>query len=348
MNTTKKIGILTGGADCPGLNAVIRSVVVKANQLGYEVIGFKRGWHGLTNEGEFILLNIDDVEDIQMLGGTIIRTSRFNPLEIPGCEEIIEKNIKKHDIEGLIVVGGQKTLSIGQKFFEKGMPVVGVPKTIDNNVRSTDFSFGFDSAVNTATEAIDRLHTTARSHERILVVEVMGANAGWMALHAGLAGGAHLVLIPEVPFEVSAVCDLVTKRKKEGKEYSLIVIAEGAVPSDYNAGNVPYAVNGRIKEVKSGTGVGDWLAAVIHNNTKIETRSVVLGHIQRGGAPSAFDRIIGTRMGIKSVEMIYEKKFGMMAALHGVDIMPIPITDAIATPKKVNLQLYEESKPFFG
>jgi len=344
---TKKIGILTGGADCPGLNALIRGVVVKAVSLNYEVIGFRRGWKGLYDGGDFIQLERDDVEDIHMLGGTIIRTSRFNPFEIPDAPEKVLKNFEKYNAEGLIVVGGERTLNIAQKFYELKMPIVGVPKTIDNNVACTDYTFGFDSAVNTATEAIDRLHTTARSHERVLVVEVMGANAGWMALHSGIAGGAHLILIPEVPFEIDEVCKLVKQRKKEGKEYSLIVIAEGAVPSDLDAHNINLALNHRIQEVKSGTGIGDWLAACIHNKTNIETRSVVLGHIQRGGAPSSFDRIIGTRMGIKAVELVNQKKFGMMTALNGTDIVGIPIAEAISNPKKVSLQLYEEIKPFF-
>lgn len=347
MNS-KKIGILTGGADCPGLNAVIRGVVVKASLLEYNVIGFKRGWHGLTNEGENMTLTMEDVEDVLMAGGTIIRTSRFNPLEQPDGEDVVIKNIKKYELDGLIIIGGERTLTIAQRFYEKGIPIVGVPKTIDNNVSETDYTFGFDSAVNTATEAIDRLHTTAYSHERVLVVEVMGANAGWMALHAGLAGGAHLILIPEVPFEINEVCELVKKRKKSGKEYSLIVIAEGAIPSDFNSQNFPLNINGRIKEVKSGTGIGDWLAAVIHSKTKIETRSVVLGHIQRGGNPTSFDRILGTRMGIKAVESVHEKKFGMMTTLKGLDISLIPIKDAIANTKKVNRQLYEEAKLFFG
>ena len=342
----KKIGVMTGGGDCPGLNAVIRGVVVKASTLGREVIGFRRGWKGLLEGGETVRLDIEDVEDIHMLGGTIIGTSRTNPLKLENGLEQVGKNLQKHGCFALIAIGGEDTLGVANVLCNKGMKIVGVPKTIDNDLSATDYTFGFDTAINIATEALDRLHTTAKSHERVLVVEIMGRHAGWMALHAGMAGGAHIVLIPEVPFDVDWICQIVKERKKKGKDYTLVAVSEGAIPTDLGSFVTKDARKDEFERVKLG-GIAERLAQIIEEKTGLETRSVVLGHLQRGGSPTTFDRVLGTRLGIKAVEMVHDGEFGKMASVRGTEIVSVPIAEAVGVLKKVPPERYEEARIFF-
>jgi len=343
----KKIGVMTGGGDCPGLNAVIRSVVVKASTLGREVIGFKRGWKGLLEGGETVRLDIEDVEDIYMLGGTIIGTSRTNPLKLENGLEQVEKNLQKHGCFALIAIGGEDTLGVANVLCNKGMKIVGVPKTIDNDLSATDYTFGFDTAINIATEALDRLHTTAKSHERVLVVEIMGRHAGWMALHAGMAGGAHIVLIPEVPFDVDWICQIVKERKKKGKDYTLVAVSEGAIPTDFGSFVTKDAKKDEFERERLG-GIAECLARIIEERTGLETRSVVLGHLQRGGSPTTYDRVLGTRLGIKAVEMVHNGEFGKMASVRGTEIVSVSIAEAVGVLKKVPPERYDEARMFFA
>lgn len=343
----KRIGVMTGGGDCPGLNAVIRSVVVKASTLDCEVVGFRRGWKGLLDGGETVRLEIDDVEDIHMLGGTIIGTSRTNPLKVEDGLGQVKRNLQKHGCGALIAVGGEDTLGVAKVLCENGVKIVGVPKTIDNDLSATDYTFGFDTAINIATEALDRLHTTAKSHERILIVEIMGRHAGWMALHAGMAGGAHIILIPEVPFDVEWVCKIVKERKKKGKDYTLIAVSEGAIPTDLGSFVTKDVRKDEFEQVKLG-GLAERLAELIEKKTGLETRSVVLGHLQRGGSPTTFDRVLGTRLGIKAVEMVHSGEFGKMASVRGTEIVSVAISEAVGVLKKVPPERYEEAKIFFG
>jgi 6-phosphofructokinase 1 len=347
----KRIAILTGGGDSPGLNAVIRSVLFRAEQDECEVVGILRGWHGLLAPLQTRVLSHDDVDNIQALGGTILLTSRINPFKWKEGDNVIDKhdeihqNMKELECDALIVVGGVDTLGVAYKLFQEGLPVVGIPKTIDNDLNATDYTFGFDTAVNIATQAIDRLHTTARSHERVIVVELMGRHTGWMTLHAGLAGGAHQILIPEVPFSVQEVCDNVIHRIKEGKEYSLIAVAEGAIPQAGYRFTVKRDEKDAFDHVLLG-GISEVLAREIQEVTGIETRSVILGHIQRGGTPTTFDRILATRLGIKAVELAFGRQFGRMASLNATHIVDVSLKEAIAKLKSVPIPLYEEAKIF--
>jgi phosphofructokinase-like protein len=343
----KRIGVMTGGGDCPGLNAVIRSVVVKASTLGCEVIGFRRGWKGLLDAGEIMRLEIEDVEDIHMLGGTIIGTSRTNPQKVENGLEQVERNLQKHECVALIAIGGEDTLGVAKTLSDRGMKIVGVPKTIDNDLSATDYTFGFDTAINIATEALDRLHTTAKSHERILVVEIMGRHAGWMALHAGMAGGAHIILIPEVPFDIDWICRLVKERKEKGKDYTLVAVSEGAIPTDLGSYVTKDGRKDDYERVKLG-GIADHLARMIEERTGLESRSVVLGHLQRGGSPTTFDRVLGTRLGIKAVEMVHNGEFGKMASVRGTEIISVPLAEAVGVLKTVPPERYDEAKIFFG
>ncbi|MBI5144034.1 MAG: 6-phosphofructokinase [Candidatus Omnitrophica bacterium] len=343
----KRIGVLTGGGDCPGLNAVIRSVVRTAAKNGIEVIGIKNGWKGLI-DNETIELSLGSVSGILPKGGTILGTSRTNPYKNSEDAKKVVANYKKRELDALIVIGGEDTLGVANKLMKENesLNIVGVPKTIDNDLSATDFTFGFDTAVNIATEAIDRLHTTAESHHRIMVVEVMGRHAGWIAVYSGLAAGADLILIPEVPMDLDEVCDVLKKRHARGKGFSIVVVAEGA---KFKEGQVVVQEEklDAFGHVRLG-GIGEILAQEIEKRTKFETRVTVLGHIQRGGTPSAFDRVLATRFGVKAVELALNKKFGYMASLSGNEIRDVPIAAAVGALKTIDMRLYEIAKIFFG
>jgi 6-phosphofructokinase 1 len=341
-----RIGVLTGGGDCPGLNAVIRAVVRKGVGVhGFEFVGFRDGWKGPL-EGLTMELGIPQVRGILPRGGTILGSSRTNPFKIDGGVEQIKDNLATTGVDALVAIGGEDTLGVATRLADLGVQVVGVPKTIDNDLSGTDFTFGFDTAVNIASEAIDRLHTTAESHHRALVVEVMGRHAGWIALHAGMSGGANVVLIPEVPFDIDEVCDLVKKRFET--QYSpIIVVAEGAVPRE---GGDMSLVSGELDafgHVRLG-GIGDRVAAEIEQRTGAEARAVVLGHVQRGGTPTAFDRWLATRFGLHAVDAVAEQDFGKMVALRGTDIVRVPLIEGTGELKLVSAAEYAEAQVFFG
>jgi len=341
----KRLGILTGGGDCPGLNPVIRAAVRKAFIEGYEVLGIRNGWKGLI-EGEVMPLDLRSVSGILPKGGTILGTSRTNPYKKEGGVQKVKDNFKKFELSALIAVGGEDTLGVANKLVKEGLKVVGVPKTIDNDLSETDFTFGFDTAVNIVTECIDRLHTTAESHNRIMVVEVMGRHAGWIAVHAGIAGGADVILIPELPIDIEEVCNILRKRHEHGKNFSIVVVAEGATFKN----DKEILSTEKLDEfghVRLG-GVGQALGEMIEKKTGFETRVTVLGHIQRGGSPTAFDRVLGTRFGVKAVELVKEGKFGEMVSLQGNKIVSVPIERAVGKLKTVDMDLYNIAKVFFG
>lgn len=342
----KRVGVLTGGGDCPGINAVIRAIVRKGiEHYGFEIIGIRDGWKGFL-ELEVEPLTLDKVSGILYRGGTILGTSRTNPGKVENGYEIVKDNFVKLGLDGLIAIGGDDTLGVAYKLYEMGMPVVGVPKTIDNDLSATDLTFGFDTAVNIVMEAIDRLHTTAESHHRVMVVEVMGRHAGWIAVYGGLAGGADAILIPEEPFEIDDVCRMVRRRYERGKRFSIVVVAEGACPKDVDR----YFTRGGIDEFghcRLG-GIGEALAQEIEKRTGFETRSISLGHLQRGGCPTAFDRILGTRLGVAAIDLVAEGKFGQMSALKGNSIVSVPLREAIGRLKRVDKEIYEVAKIFFS
>lgn len=345
--SVKRIAVLTGGGDAPGLNAVIRAIVVTADKHGIEVFGVRRGWAGLLDDGEGDLLSLADVVDIHRTGGTIIGSSRTNPKRHPNGMEQVKENLKKFGCDALIAIGGDDTLGVAQEMHEAGLKVIGVPKTIDNDLSSTDYTFGFDTAVNIATEAIDRLHTTAKSHDRVLVVEIMGRYAGWLTMNAGLAGGAHIILLPEEEFDIEEVCNVITERRETGQNYTIVAAAEGAVPTDTGEFITSDDKVDEFGNVKLG-GIAKRLAKVIENKTGQESRAVVLGHLQRGGAPSAFDRRLGTRLGVKAVQLVVKGKFGEMTALRGTEIKSVPIAEAVGQLKVVDKALIEEMRLFLG
>lgn len=340
-----RIGVLTGGGDCPGLNAVIRAIVRKGvKEYGHEFVGFRDGWRGPL-EGLTMPLDIAATRGILPRGGTILGSSRTNPFKIEGGIDRIKENLAKTGVDALIAIGGEDTLGVATKLDALGVKVVGVPKTIDNDLNNTDYTFGFDTAVNIAMEAIDRLHTTAESHHRALVVEVMGRHAGWIALHSGLAGGAACILIPERKFSLDQVCEWVESRFKVN--YSpIIVVAEGAIPQDGDMMIKDQALDafGHVKL----SGIGDWLAQEIEARTGKEARSTVLGHIQRGGTPTAFDRVLATRFGLHAITAAHEGDWGTMVALHGTNIVRVPLVSATEKLKLVDPALYEEAEVFFG
>jgi 6-phosphofructokinase 1 len=341
-----RIGVLTGGGDCPGLNAVIRAVVRKGVGVhGFEVLGYRDGWKGPI-EGLTMELGVDEVRGILPRGGTILGSSRTNPFKIDGGVEQIKDNLAAGGVDALVAIGGEDTLGVATKLADLGVDVVGVPKTIDNDLSGTDFTFGFDTAVNIASEAIDRLHTTAESHHRALVVEVMGRHAGWIALHSGISGGANVVLIPEVPFDIDEVCDLVRKRF-ETRYSPIIVVAEGAVPREGGDMSLVSGETDAFGHVRLG-GIGDRVAAEIEQRTGAEARAVVLGHIQRGGTPSAFDRWLATRFGLHAVDAVAEKDFGKMVALRGTDIVRVPLVEGTGELKLVSPAENAEAQVFFG
>ena len=340
-----RVGVLTGGGDCPGLNAVIRAVVRKGvTQYGFEFVGFRDGWKGPL-EGLTMPLGIPQVRGILPRGGTILGSSRTNPIKIEGGVDRIKANMDQAGVDALIAIGGEDTLGVATKLDELGVPVVGVPKTIDNDLNATDYTFGFDTAVNIASEAIDRLHTTAESHHRVLVVEVMGRHAGWIALHAGMSGGANGILIPEVPFDLDEVAGWVESRFQTN--YSpIIVVSEGALPADGDMITKDQSLDavGHVRR----SGIGDWLASGLEARTGKEARASVLGHIQRGGTPTAFDRVLATRFGLSAIDAIAAKDFGKMVALQSTSIVRVPFIEATGELKTVPLERYEEARPFFG
>jgi len=340
-----RFGVLTGGGDCPGLNGVIRAVVRKGvKEYGYDFVGFRDGWKGPL-EGLTMTLDLATTRGILPKGGTILGSSRTNPFKIEGGVEKIQETLKQFGIDALIAIGGEDTLGVATKLDALGVKVIGVPKTIDNDLNNTDYTFGFDTSVNIAMEAIDRLHTTAESHHRALVVEVMGRHAGWIALHAGIAGGAAAILIPEVKFSTDKVAAWVNSRFADGFA-PIVVIAEGAIPQDGDM-KVKDQTLDSFGHVKL-SGIGDWLAQEIEAKTGKETRTVVLGHIQRGGTPTAFDRVLSTRFGLAAITAAHEGNWGTMTALHGTKIEMVPLESATGELKLVDPSRYAESEVFFG
>jgi 6-phosphofructokinase 1 len=338
-----KIGMLTGGGDCPGLNAVIRAVVRKGEfTYGDEFVGFMEGWRGLI-DNTTMPLNLDAVGGILPRGGTILRTSRTNPSKRPDGIDRCLATLEKNNIGALIAIGGDDTLSVAQKLHERGAKVVGVPKTIDNDLGGTDYTFGFDTACNIVCEALDRVHTTAEAHNRVMVVEVMGRDAGWIALYSGIAGGADVILIPERPFDVDKVADSIRQRHERGRYFSIIVVAEGAKFSSEPGQGAPVLQDmgkDEFGHVKLG-GIANILAREIEKRTGFETRAVVLGHIQRGGSPSAFDRVLATRYGLGAIDMVHRGEFGCMAALRANKIVSIPLIEAISRNRVVDDEMIQ-------
>ncbi len=340
-----RIGVLTGGGDCPGLNAVIRAVVRRAFNGRHETMGFKDGWKGII-ENNIIALNLEAISGILQKGGTILGTSRTNPYKNPEDVKKVIENYNKNKLDALIAIGGEDTLGVANKLVRDGLNVVGVPKTIDNDLSATDYTFGFDTAVNIAMECIDRLHTTAESHHRIIVVEVMGRHAGWIATFSGIAGGADVILIPEIPIDIDETCAFLKKRHARGRTFSIVVVAEGAKFKTTNDITQDQSLD-EFGHVKLG-GIGDHLAKEIEKRTGFETRVSVLGHIQRGGSPTAFDRILGTRFGVKAIELVENKQFGQMVSLSGTKIIAVPLERGVEKLKTIDMELYDIAKVFFG
>jgi 6-phosphofructokinase 1 len=342
-----KIGVLVGGGDAPGLNAAVRAVFMQANEYGYEVLGIKGGWAGLLKM-DTMPLNTETVEEIHSKGGIILYTSRTNPFKTPDGPSLVMENMKKLGIDALVVIGGEDTLGVALKLYEMNVPLVAVPKTIDNDLSGTDYSIGFDTAVSIVSDAIDRLHTTAESHHRTIIVEVMGRYTGWIALYGGLAGGANLILIPEVPYCLDEICEAVKRRVSRGKFHSIIVVAEGAKPAETESFNFKDRDRGidEFGHVRLG-GIGSVLEKLIEAKTGLETRSVVLGHIQRGGSPTAFDRVLATRLGVKAIQLVKEGKFGQMSSFQGNKIVSVELKEALKKRKTVSPELYELAKLFF-
>lgn len=343
-----KVGMLTGGGDCPGLNAVIRAVVRKGIfHYDDQLVGFLEGWRGLI-EDQSMELDLDAVSGILPRGGTILRTSRTNPSKRPDGFDRCIKTIEAHKLDAVVAIGGDDTLSVAQKLHEKGVPVVGVPKTIDNDLGGTDYTFGFDTACNIVCEAIDRVHTTAEAHNRVMVVEVMGRDAGWIALYSGIAGGADVILIPERPFDVDRVAESIRQRHERGRYFSIVVVAEGAKFGTGSGASVVQDVGGidEFGHAKLG-GIANTLAREIEKRTGFETRAVVLGHIQRGGSPSAFDRVLATRYGLGAIDMVHRGEFGRMAALRANKIVSIPLQEAISKNRVVDDEIIQIASGLF-
>ena len=349
-----RVGMLTGGGDCPGLNAVIRGVVRRTiGKHGGQVVGFRYGWAGVIDDNA-AELGLGEVSGILPRGGTILGTSRTNPYKVEGGVDAIRETFKSRRLDGFIAVGGEDTLGVANQLYEEeDLPIVGVPKTIDNDISGTDFTFGFDTAVQIATEAIDRLHTTAESHNRVVVVEVMGRQTGWIAVKAGIAGGADLIIIPEIPTTLVEICDVITKRHERGKNFSIVVVAEGAEypkdAADAMAGGVvaQEAPTDAFGHVRLG-GIGNRLAKAIECGTGYETRVTVLGYIQRGGTPTAFDRVLGTRFGVLAADLVHGGDFGKLVSLHGDRVIPIELSHATESLKRVDSELFDVARTFFG
>jgi 6-phosphofructokinase 1 len=341
-----RIGVLTGGGDCPGLNAVIRAVVRKAiDEYEDIVVGFQDGWRGPL-EGAYSELTVESTRGILPRGGTILGSSRTNPYKREDGVTRISQNLADAGVDGLIAIGGEDTLGVANRLGEDGVRVIGVPKTIDNDLGATDVTFGFDTALHVATEAIDRLHTTAESHNRILVVEVMGRTAGWIALHSGIAGGADVILIPEIPFDIDEVCWRLRRRHSRGRYFSIVVAAEGATPREGTmeiaAGDLDEFGHPRLG------GIGYALEREIEKQTGYETRATVLGHVQRGGTPTAFDRVLATRLGLAAITAAHDDQWGMMTALHSTHIELVPLADAVREVRRVPVEEYERFGVLFG
>src|SRR5215211_9412220 len=342
-----RIGVLTGGGDCPGLNAVIRAVVRRGiDDHGHEIVGFRDGWRGPI-EGAHEELSVESTRGILPRGGTILRSSRTNPFKRDDGPDLIRGTLDSLRVDGLIAIGGEDTLGAAARLHaEHDLPVIGVPKTIDNDLAGTDMTFGFDTAVQIATDAIDRLHTTAESHNRVMIVEVMGRHAGWIALHSGLAGGADVILIPERPFDIDEVCRLIGRRHSRGRYFSVVVAAEGATPQEGTFEVVDVGKD-EFGHERLG-GIGQQLEREIERRTGFETRATVLGHIQRGGTPTAFDRVLATRLGIAAIDAAHEQRWGDMPALRGTRIELVPLRDAVAELRTVPVEDYEAAETFFG
>src|SRR3954466_4732724 len=340
-----RVGVLTGGGDCPGLNAVIRAVVRKGvKEHGFEFVGYRDGWRGPL-EGVTMELGIEQCRGILPRGGTILGSSRTNPFKVDNGVERIKDNLAKDGVDALVAIGGEDTLGVATKLSELGINVVGVPKTIDNDLSATDYTFGFDTAVNIAMEAIDRLHTTAESHHRVLIVEVMGRHAGWIALHCGMAGGANVILIPERPFDIQKVCDYIEHRYRT--HYApIIVVAEGATPVEGTMA-VKEGERDSFGHVRL-QGIGQRLEEEITTRTGKEARATVLGHVQRGGTPTAYDRVLATRFGLAAIDAVHDGRFGTMAALHGTEIELVELSEATEELKLVPPERYAEAEVFFG
>ena len=341
-----RVGVLTGGGDAPGLNAVIRGIVRKGiDQYGDAILGFKDGWRGPL-EGEWDQLTVDSIRGILPRGGTILGSSRTNPFKTDdGAQKVIE-NLRELKVDALIPIGGEDTLGAATKLADAGVNVVGVPKTIDNDLSGTDFTFGFDTAVQIATEAIDRLHTTAESHHRVMVVEIMGRHAGWIATYAGIAGGADVILIPEQPFDIGAVAKKVKMRASRGRYFSIVVVAEGAQPKEGTLATVEGETD-EFGHVRLG-GIGNVVARELEERTGHESRVTILGHVQRGGTPTAFDRVLATRFGVAAIDAVHRGDFGVMVALRGPDVITVPLHEATDSLKTVDPKIYEVAEVFFG
>jgi 6-phosphofructokinase 1 len=342
-----RIGLLTGGGDCPGLNAVIRAVVRKAvDHYDDSIIGFRDGWRGVL-ENSFDELTIESTRGILPRGGTILRSSRTNPYKRDDGAQLVRDTFEAHSLDGLIAIGGEDTLGAASRLTTDGLNVIGVPKTIDNDLGATDVTFGFDTALHVATEAIDRLHTTAESHNRILVVEVMGRNAGWIALHSGLAGGADVILIPELPFDIDEVCRLIQRRHARGRYFSIVVAAEGATPKEGSAMTLQTGEVDEFGHPRLG-GIGQRLEREIESRTGFETRATVLGHVQRGGTPTAFDRVLATRLGLAAIDAAHDGHWGTMTALRSTEVKLVALADAVAEVRRVPVEEYERYGVLFG
>jgi 6-phosphofructokinase 1 len=342
-----RIGLLTGGGDCPGLNAVIRAVVRKGiDAYGDQIVGFRDGWRGVLDDVHEEL-TIDSTRGILPRGGTILGSSRTNPSKREDGIEVVKDTLARHQLDGLITIGGEDTLGAANRLSGAGINVIGVPKTIDNDLGATDVTFGFDTALQIATEAIDRLHTTAESHHRILVVEVMGRNAGWIALHSGLAGGADVILIPEIPFDIDEVCRLIGRRHQRGRYFSIVVAAEGALPAEAGTMRVATGESDEFGHPRLG-GIGHQLEREIEQRTGFETRATVLGHVQRGGTPTAFDRVLATRLGLAAIDAAHDGRWGTMTALQSTAIELVELSDAVAEVRRVPIDEYERYGILFG
>jgi 6-phosphofructokinase 1 len=343
----ERIGILTGGGDCPGINAVIRSVVRRALLDQIPVLGIKNGWLGLA-AGEAEPLTRHSILGILPRGGTIIGTSRVNPLETPERLQSIREHWQSYGLSALVVIGGEGTLRAASRLFqEEGFPLVGVPKTIDNDLHGTDYTIGLDTAISVVADAIDRLHSTAESHHRVMVLEVMGRHSGWIATCGAIAGGADVVLIPEKPFRLSQVCEVLLQRRRSGRPFSIVVVAEDAKPHEEEDFLTPEQRQAFYRHERLG-GIGQMLTQKIQQSTGIETRVAVLGYMQRGGSPTPFDRILATRLGLKAYEMVLAGQFGHMAAIRGLEMTSVPLTEAVAQIKPVDPSLFHAAEVFFG
>jgi phosphofructokinase-like protein len=343
-----RIGVLTGGGDCPGLNAVIRAVVRKGLQDGHTLFGYTYGWAGVLN-GEGEELTVQRTAGILPRGGTILGSSRTNPFKKDGGGvDAVRAGMAQHGVDVLVPIGGEDTLGVAARLAEAGVPVVGVPKTIDNDLKGTDYTFGFQTAVQIATEAVDRLHTTAESHNRVMVLEVMGRHAGFIAAHAGMAGGGDVILVPERPFDIEAVCDHIRRRHDAGRTFSIVVVSEGATPREGTLSTTGEAGQLDAFGHERLGGIAVTLESEIEQRTGYETRMTILGHVQRGGTPTAFDRVLATRFGVAAAEAVTAGESGKMVALRGTDIVRVPIAEALGEPKTLDDKFFADAEVFFG